>query len=128
MDPRINKRQEAAGNAGRDGSLLGHADGPRPENSVCYQRSIPPKLYRVGELVEYAGVSRQTIHNYTVMGLLRETRRTRGGHRLYDERTFARLDGIAALRRQNRSIAEIRKHFATIDKGQAGGCVRGRRA
>ena len=46
---------------------------------------IPAKLYRIGELVSYTPFSRQTIHNYTIMGLLREAERTEGGHRLYDQ-------------------------------------------
>jgi len=65
--------------------------------------------------VEYSGVSRQTIHNYTTMGLLRESRWTPGGHRLYDEATFERLDQIAGLRAQNKSLEEIRCHFADLD-------------
>ena len=71
-------------------------------------RLIPPRLYRISDIVDYSGVSRQTIHNYTTMGLIRETRRTPGGHRLYDETVFARLDRIADLRRQSLSLREIR--------------------
>jgi len=33
---------------------------------------IPAKRYRIGELVRYSPFSRQTIHNYTIMGLIRE--------------------------------------------------------
>ena len=55
---------------------------------------IPAKLYRIGELVRYSPFSRQTIHNYTVMGLIRETQWTDGGHRLYDESVFERLSKI----------------------------------
>jgi len=76
---------------------------------------IPPKLYRIGEIVEYSGVSRQTIHNYTIMGLLRESRWTAGGHRLYDESAFERLDKIAELKSQSRSLGEIRRYFARLD-------------
>ena len=60
-------------------------------------------------------MSRQTIHNYTTMGLLRESRWTDGGHRLYDESVFARLDEIAELKRQRMSLQDIREHFARID-------------
>ena len=72
----------------------------------------PPKLYRIGEVVEYSGMSRQTIHNYTTMGLLQETRWTRGGHRLYDESVFERLDLIGDLKAQNKSLEAIRRFFA----------------
>lgn len=75
-------------------------------------RSRPPKLYRIGEIVEYYGLSRQTIHNYTTMGLLQETDRTRGGHRLYDESVFDRLDAIVRMKKENRSLGFIREYFA----------------
>ncbi len=78
-------------------------------------RPIPPKLYRIGELVEYSGVSRQTIHNYTTMGLLTESRWTEGGHRLYDETVFERLDRIAGLRAQRKSLEFIRTYFTRLD-------------
>jgi hypothetical protein len=82
-----------------------------------HRRGIPPKLYRIGEIVDYSGVSRQTIHNYTTMGLITESRRSRGGHRLYDESVFLRLDLIAEMRRQRKSLRDIRGHFARLGGG-----------
>ena len=79
------------------------------------KRRIPPKLYRISELVAYCGVSRQTIHNYTTMGLLPETQWTDGGHRLYDQAAFRRLDQIAELRSRRKSLGFIREHFAKLD-------------
>ena len=79
---------------------------------------VPPKLYRIGEVVEYSGVSRQTIHNYTTMGLLRECRWTDGGHRLYDESVFGRLDEIAEMKARRKSLQDIREHFARLDEKQ----------
>ncbi|MDP6544101.1 MAG: MerR family transcriptional regulator [Phycisphaerae bacterium] len=78
---------------------------------------IPPKQYRIGEIVEHSGLSRQTIHNYTTMGLLVEVRRTDGGHRLYDESVFERLNGIMALKAQHKSLAYIRKYYAGSGDG-----------
>jgi DNA-binding transcriptional MerR regulator len=49
------------------------------------------------------------------MGLLRESRWTDGGHRLYDESVFERLDMIATLKRQGRSLRYMREHFARLD-------------
>lgn len=69
---------------------------------------IPPKLYRVGELVQHTGLSRQTIHNYTTMGLIREALWTAGGHRLYDEGVFHRLQRILQLKRTKKML-EIRE-------------------
>ncbi|MBT3198935.1 MAG: MerR family transcriptional regulator [Phycisphaerales bacterium] len=76
---------------------------------------IPPKLYRIGEVIEYSGLSRQTVHNYTTMGLLVEVRRTDGGHRLYDESVFQRLNEIIALKAQHKSLAYIREYCTALD-------------
>jgi len=77
---------------------------------------IPTKLYRIGELVTYTPFSRQTIHNYTIMGLIRERQWTKGGHRLYDESVFHRLSRIIQLRK-NKSLAEIREILRKEEAG-----------
>jgi DNA-binding transcriptional MerR regulator len=69
---------------------------------------IPVKLYRIGELVRHSPFSRQTIHNYTVMGLIRESQWSDGGHRLYDESVFERLSRIIELRK-TKTLWEIRE-------------------
>ncbi len=58
----------------------------------------PPKLYKIGEVVQFSGFSRQTIHNYTAMGLINESKWTVAGHRLYDEDVFHRLAIIKKLK------------------------------
>ena len=69
----------------------------------------PRKLYRIGEVIQYTGLSRQTVHNYTTMGLICESEWTPGGHRLYDESVFEELAIIAELKhtRTLRQIAVI---------------------
>jgi DNA-binding transcriptional MerR regulator len=69
---------------------------------------IPTKLYRVGELVRCTPFSRQTIHNYTIMGLISEAQWTEGGHRLYDESVFERLSKIIELKK-TKTLWEIRR-------------------
>jgi DNA-binding transcriptional MerR regulator len=69
---------------------------------------IPVKLYRIGDLVRHTPFSRQTIHNYTIMGLIREVQWTEGGHRLYDESVFKRLSKIIELKK-TKTLWEIRK-------------------
>jgi len=78
---------------------------------------VPAKRYRIGELVRYSPFSRQTIHNYTIMGLIREAEWTEGGHRLYDESVFDRLSRIMELR-ENMSLGEIRRILSEEEKGQ----------
>jgi DNA-binding transcriptional MerR regulator len=69
---------------------------------------IPEKLYRIGELVRHTPFSRQTIHNYTIMGLINEAEWTEGGHRLYDESVFSKLSRIVQLKR-TKTLSEIRR-------------------
>ncbi|MHC4265226.1 MAG: helix-turn-helix domain-containing protein [Planctomycetota bacterium] len=69
---------------------------------------VPEKLYRIGELVRHTPFSRQTIHNYTIMGLINEVEWTEGGHRLYDESVFNRLSRIVQLKK-TKTLSEIRR-------------------
>ena len=87
---------------------------PHPPPGPAARRPIPPKFYHIGEIVDYSGVSRQTIHNYTIMGLITEARRSGGGHRLYDESVFHRLELIAEMKRRRKSLREIRGRFARL--------------
>ena len=66
------------------------------------------KLFKIGEVMQYSGLSRQTIHNYTVLGLIREQERTDSGHRLYGERVFERLERIKELRGK-KTLRQIRE-------------------
>ncbi len=77
-------------------------------NAVSDETIIPPKLYRIGELARFTGFSRQTLHNYTTMGLIREAEWSDGGHRLYDESVFYRLQRIAELKGR-RGMQQIRE-------------------
>lgn len=67
----------------------------------------PKKLYRIGEVMKYSGLSRQTIHNYTMLGLIKEMERTDSGHRLYDEEVFERIKNIERLKR-HRTLKEVK--------------------
>lgn len=70
------------------------------------KRVIPKKLYKIGEIMRYTELSRQTIHNYTMLGLLTEAERTDSNHRLYDEDVFERIERIKMLRR-TKTLKEI---------------------
>ena len=58
------------------------------------RRRLPEKLYRIGEVMEHSGLSRQTLHNWCQLGLICEAEQTESGHRLYDGSVFARLERI----------------------------------
>ncbi len=79
---------------------------------------VPPKRYKVGELVSATGLSRQTLHNYTKWGLIGETGWTPGGHRLYDESVFARLERVMQLK-ATRTVEQVRELMAIEDREQA---------
>ncbi len=70
--------------------------------------TVPVRLYRIGDLVRYTPLSRQTIHNYTVIGLIQEADWTKGGHRLYDESVFSRLKRITEMKKTN-TLSEIKR-------------------
>ena len=67
------------------------------------------KLYKIGEVMHYSGFSRQTLHNYTLAGLIIEARRTESGHRLYDESVFDRLEKIKKYQEDNYTLMQIKK-------------------
>ena len=67
----------------------------------------PKKLFRIGEVMRYSGLSRQTVHNYTMMGLIMEAERTESGHRLYSEDVFQRIERIGQLKK-DKTLKEIR--------------------
>ena len=73
--------------------------------------TIPRKRFKIGEVMEHSGLSRQTIHYYTVLGLIHPEARTPSGHRLYSEEVFDRLERIAKLKKE-RTLEEIRSLFA----------------
>jgi len=74
----------------------------------------PKKLFKIGEVMKYSGLSRQTIHNYTMMGLITEDERTPSGHRLYGEGVFPRIEKIKMLL-IHRSLSEVLKMMKKED-------------
>ena len=76
---------------------------------------VPRKLFKIGEVMAATGISRQTIHDYTVSGFIEEEERTPAGHRLYAEWIFERLARMAELQEQGKSLKEIKQ---LIDEGK----------
>jgi DNA-binding transcriptional MerR regulator len=66
------------------------------------------RRYRVGQFARASGVSVRTLHHYDRMGLLKPTRYTGAGFRLYSENDFARLEQIVALKFIGFSLNEIK--------------------
>lgn len=74
------------------------------------------RLLKSGEAALRAGVSRQVIHEYTLLGLIRPARRTAGGHRLYDEGVLQRLRLIRDLVKSGYTLRDIRTTFFSRPK------------
>ena len=92
------------------------AEKPMKDLSETLNIRPPVKLFRIGEIAEFRGVSRQTVHNYTAMGLITEDKRSAGGHRLYDESVFDALARIEQLKR-SKTLAEIRRQLSAERAG-----------
>jgi len=71
-------------------------------------RRLPEKLYRIGEVIEHSGLTRQTLHFYATIGLISEKKRTGAGYRLFPPTVFADLDRIKALQKKGYTLREIR--------------------
>lgn len=64
--------------------------------------------YLIGELAECAGVNRETLRYYERRGLLKPSRRTAAGYRVYDQESAARLHFIKRAQGFGFSLEEIR--------------------
>jgi DNA-binding transcriptional MerR regulator len=63
--------------------------------------------WKVGELAERTGLTVRTLHHYDAIGLLKPSRRTPAGHRLYDDADVARLQQIQSLRELGFGLEQI---------------------
>ena len=77
----------------------------------------PRKLFKIGELMEHSGFSRQTLHSYTLLGLIQVAKRTPAGHRLYEEDVFDVLERIKELKKDH-TLEEIRKMLSGEREGK----------
>ena len=69
------------------------------------------KFFRIGEIMEYTNLSRQTLHYYTQLRLIREVRRTASNYRLYSEDVFFRIKVIQALQSLGYTLLDIKDLF-----------------
>lgn len=74
-------------------------------------------MLRIGQLAERVGVSAKTIRYYEQIGLLPVPVRSAGGYRLYGGEDESRLRFIAAGRRVDFALGEIKEMLALRDQG-----------
>jgi len=67
------------------------------------------KLFKAREFAKLSGVTVRALHHYDRLRLLKPSRYTRAGYRLYSERDFARLEQIVALKFIGFPLKEIKK-------------------
>jgi DNA-binding transcriptional MerR regulator len=67
------------------------------------------KLFQARQFASLTGVTVRTLHHYDRLGLLKPSRYTRAGYRLYAESDFARLEQIVALKFIGFSLNDIRE-------------------
>ena len=67
------------------------------------------KYFKIGEVMEYSGFSRQVLHNYTQLGLINAAKRTHAKHRLYSEKVFKQLKEIKKLQAGGKTLMEIKE-------------------
>ncbi|HEY7820119.1 MAG TPA: MerR family transcriptional regulator [Vicinamibacteria bacterium] len=77
------------------------------------RKRLPEKLYRIGEVMEHSGLSRQTLNFYATIGLIREQARTAAGHRLFPPAVFAELERVRGLQKKGYTLRQIREMLDT---------------
>jgi DNA-binding transcriptional MerR regulator len=75
------------------------------------------RTYRIGEVAEVVGLSRQTLHHYARLGLIRPVHVTPGGHRHFGGSVFRRIDQIQAWKR-TRPLAEMQEAASPRGRGR----------
>ena len=69
------------------------------------------KLFAVGEGAKKAGVSRQTLQYYLMVGLLEPAKITSTGRRLFDDKSIERIRLIKKLNNSGYPLRAIRELF-----------------
>jgi len=71
--------------------------------------TTPTFLFHTHEFAQRAGVTVRALHHYDRLGLLKPSRYTDAGYRLYGERDFARLQQIVVLKFIGLPLKEIKR-------------------
>jgi MerR family transcriptional regulator, mercuric resistance operon regulatory protein len=69
------------------------------------------QLMRISDLAKRCGLTRQTVQYYLLLGLIKETRRSDGGQRLFDPAVIQRVKLIHKLNESGYALRDIRETF-----------------
>ncbi len=78
---------------------------------MAAEKAENKSLLRISEVAKFAGVTRQTVQYYLMLGLIRETSRSVGGHRLFNSEVVRRIRLIHKLNASGYTLSEIRETF-----------------
>ncbi len=73
------------------------------------------KLYAIGKAAELAGVSRQSLQYYLMVGLIKPSKKTSTGRRLFDEKSIEKVKLIKNLNKSGYPLRAIRDLFIDND-------------
>ena len=68
-------------------------------------------LVRIGPAAARAGVSRQTLQYYVMLGLIKPAGKSPSGQRLFDKKSISRIKLIRTLNRSGYTLRDIREIF-----------------
>ncbi len=80
------------------------------------QASSTKELHRIGEVADHLGLSLRTVRYYEEAGLVRPSRRTDGGFRLYGDEEISRLALIKQMKPLGFSVQEMRQLLKARDR------------
>ena len=72
-------------------------------------------MRRIGEIAHATGLTVRTLHYYEEIGLLKATRRSEAGHRLYGTEAVEELYRISLLRQLGLTLGQVRAALQTAD-------------
>lgn len=70
-----------------------------------------PTLYRIAEAAREAGVTKQSLQYYLLVGLVEPTERGAGRQQLFDEKAIERIRLVKKLNESGYPLREIREIF-----------------
>ena len=70
-----------------------------------------PKSYKTKDILEKTGISRQVLQQYITMGLVQESGKTPGGHRIFGDDAVKRIGLIKRMNKTGYTLRDIREVF-----------------
>ncbi|MCK4601640.1 MAG: MerR family transcriptional regulator [Phycisphaerae bacterium] len=79
--------------------------------AIARKKATDPKLMRISAAAKAAGVSKQTVEYYIMLGLVSPLRRQGGGGRFFDAELVKRIRLIRRLNESGYTLRAIRETY-----------------